>query len=177
MFTRMDECIWFLCAEFKSHRELTPNSPFSHSFPVFGEAPSVPPALLQCSWLFKLQVGASLAGGGAWTPVSLARDSLAVQEGRVKSTRRRKSAALGSPSSGSPTAHRGHRGAFTAVGQVERWGPRRGGGAAWTWLDSAGDPQSAHLPLSCGARVSARPPGAPTSARVSERTEERHSGG
>lgn len=126
----------------------------------------MPPALLQCSRLFKLQVGASLAGGGAWTPVSPARDSLAVQEGRVKSTRRRKSAALGSPSSGSPTAHRGHRGPSTAVRQVERWGPRRGGGAAWTWSASAGDPQSAHLPLSCGARVSARPPGAPTSARL-----------
>lgn len=137
----------------------------------------MPPALLQCSWLFKLQVGASLAGGGAWTPVSPAGDSLAVQEGRVKSTRRRKSAVLGSPNSGSPTAHRGHRGPSTAVRQVERWGPRRGGGAAWTWSASAGDPQSAHLPLSCGARVSARPPGAPTSARVSERTEERHSGG
>lgn len=51
------------------------------------------PPLLPCAWPSKLQVVASFAGGGAWTSVSLARDSLAVQEGRVKSTRRRKSAA------------------------------------------------------------------------------------
>lgn len=60
----------------------------------------MPPPLLLCSRSSKLQVVASSSGGGAWTPVSLARDSLTVQEGRVKSTRRRKSSALDSRAGG-----------------------------------------------------------------------------
>lgn len=88
----------------------------------------MPPALRPRSWLSRLQVGASLAGGGAWTPVFLAGDSLAVQEGRLQSTRRRKRAALGSPTGGSPTARRGHKGPFPAGRQVERRGPEAGRG-------------------------------------------------
>lgn len=94
--------MWLLRQNINSHQPLKPNSPLFHTpFPVLLGQPepqkplfSLPPPFLLCSQSSKLQVVASFSGGGAWTPVSLAQDSLTVQEGRVKSTRRRKSAAL-----------------------------------------------------------------------------------
>lgn len=109
----------------------------------------MPPAPLPRSRLSKLQVGASLAGGGAWTPVFLAGDGLEVQEASAQSTRRRKSAALGSPTGGSPTARRGHQGPFPAWGQVERHGPTTGRGDAWTRsaLAAAAAPRALTCPV------------------------------
>lgn len=97
----------FFRQNLNSHQELKPSSPlFPTHFPILPgaaraqRASSLPPPLLPCSRSSKLQVVAFFAGGGAWTTVSLARDSLTVQEGRVRSTRRRKSAAWDSPAGG-----------------------------------------------------------------------------
>lgn len=132
------------------------------------------------SWFSRLQVGASFAGGGAWTPVSHAGDSLAGQEGTVPSTRRRKSAALGSPTGGA------RRLAAGARVPSQRWDKWKGGSPdEEEGHPGLGQPRQEWRrpkerptppPPGSSTGVSAHPPGAPRSARVSGRAKERHRG-
>lgn len=102
----MDECARLLFAEFKSYQARPSNSPVSHWLPRARRSSFRASGSPRVFAAPEPQVGAASAGGGAWTPAPVARDSPAGRAGRVKSTRRRERAARAAGREGSTALRR-----------------------------------------------------------------------
>lgn len=103
---RMDECARLLFAEFKSYQARPSNAPVSHWLPRARRSSFRAPGSPRVFAAPEPQVGAASAGGGAWTPAPVARDSPAGRAGRAKSTRRRERAARAAGREGSTALRR-----------------------------------------------------------------------
>lgn len=102
----MDECARLLFAEFKSYQARPSNSPVSHWLPRARRSSFRASGSPRVFAAPEPQVGAASAGGGAWTPAPVARDSPAGRAGRAKSTRRRERAARAAGREGSTALRR-----------------------------------------------------------------------